>query len=388
MRIFLLEDDPVYAMLVRKALEDDNQLYEVNLYQAGNDLLQELHTNPDIVSLDYHLPDINGIEMLRKVKQYNPDIRTIVLSGQETASVVVESYRNGADKYIIKNDKAVMELLQTIRTFAENINLRQEVEALRELIIDRSRYEHIIGESKPLLKVLRLMQKVENNNILVLISGESGTGKDVVASTIHYNSPRKRKPFVPVNVAAIPPDLMESELFGHEKGAFTGAIARRIGKFEEANEGTLFLDEIGEMDKDLQTKLLRVLQDNKVSRLGSNREIQLDIRVIAATNKNLMEQVKAGHFREDLFYRLQGFLIHLPPLHERGNDSILLANHFLTAFCKENRMKPKAFTKPAIQRLMEHTWPGNVRELKSVVERSALISDTDQITEDDILFAV
>lgn len=387
-RIFILEDDPIFGMTLKKAIEEDNPDYDVTLFSNGTAFLKELPVlQPDIVSLDYYLPDVNGVEVLQKVKHFNEDIFAIVISGQETAEVVVEAYNNGADKYIIKNDKATVELLRTIRTFSENVNLRQEVEELREQIIDRSRYDRIIGESKPILKVLRLIQKVEKNNILVLITGESGTGKEVVARTLHYNSPRKRKPFVAVNVAAIPEDLMESELFGHEKGAFTGAVGKRIGKFEEANGGTLFLDEIGEMDMNLQTKLLRILQDNKVSRLGSNKEIQLDIRVIAATNKNLMQLVKEGKFREDLYYRIQGFLIHLPPLRDRDNDIILLAKHFLADFCKDNKMPQKELSKEAIQSLLHHDWPGNVRELKSVVERAALISESDTIQEDDIMIA-
>lgn len=386
-RIFLLEDDPIFGLTLKKSVEEDNSTYDVTLCTTGQEFLSNLHLNPDIVSLDYYLPDMTGLDILKKVKHHNADIRTIIMSGQETAEVVVEAYNQGADKYIIKNDKAIVELLRSLKTFSENINLRQEVENLREQIIDRSRYDMLIGESKPILKVLRLIQKVEKSNILVLITGESGTGKDVVARTIHYNSPRKRKPFVAVNVAAIPEDLIESELFGHEKGAFTGAITKRIGKFEEANGGTIFLDEIGEMDMNLQTKLLRILQDSKVSRLGSNKEIQLDIRVIAATNKNLMDRVKEGKFREDLFYRLQGFLIHLPPLRERDNDVILLTNYFLKEFCSSNRMPQKHFSKSALQSLVNHDWPGNVRELKSVVERAALICDGEEIQEDDIMYA-
>lgn len=386
-RIFVVEDEPVFGLTLRKALEEDNEHYDVSLFSNGKELLDNMHLNPDIITLDYHLPDFTGLDLLEKIKQYNPGIITIMLSGQEKADVVVEAYRKGADHYILKNEKAIVEVLKSVKNFSEQVNLRQEVENLREQIIDRSKYDRIIGESQHLLKVLKLIQKVENSNILVLITGESGTGKDVVAQTIHYNSPRKRKPFVPVNVAAIPEDLIESELFGHEKGAFTGAVSKRIGKFEEANGGTIFLDEIGEMDMSLQSKLLRILQDSKVNRLGSNKEIQLDIRVIAATNTNLMELVRNNQFREDLYYRLQGFLIHLPPLRDRDNDALLLANYFLQEFCKSNKLGQKQFSKPTIQKLLDHNWPGNVRELKSVVERAALISDSDMINEDDIMFS-
>ena len=385
-RIFVVEDEPIFGITLQKSLEEANEHYDVTSFSSGKELLDNLHLNPDIVTLDYHLPDFTGLELLEKVKQYNPEIITIMLSGQEKADVVVEAYNQGADHYILKNEKAIVEVLKSVKNFSEKVNLRQEVENLREQIIDRSKYHnHHWWRANPYYRYLKLIQKVENSNILVLITGESGTGKDVVAQTIHYNSPRKRKPFVAVNVAAIPEDLIESELFGHEKGAFTGAVSKRIGKFEEANGGTIFLDEIGEMDLGLQSKLLRILQDSKVSRLGSNKEIQLDIRVIAATNKNLMELVRDKRFREDLYYRLQGFLIHLPPLRDRDNDTILLANHFLAAFCKSNKLGEKHLSKPCIQKIVAHDWPGNVRELKSVVERAALISDSDTITEDDII---
>jgi DNA-binding NtrC family response regulator len=267
------------------------------------------------------------------------------------------------------------------------VNLRKEVDHLRDQIIDRHRYDRIIGESQALLKVLRLIQKVEKTNMLALITGESGTGKELVASAIHYNSIRKNKPFVAVNVAAIPEDLMESELFGHERGAFTGADSKRIGKFEEANEGTIFLDEIGEMDVHMQTKLLRVLQESKITRLGSNKEISLNVRVIAATNKNLAQRVKDGKMREDLYYRLQGFLIHLPPLRERENDLLLLARNMLRQFCDSNRIPQKTFSSDSLKSMMKHPWSGNVRELKAFVERAVLISDGDVIEDEDLIFS-
>ncbi len=238
----------------------------------------------------------------------------------------------------------------------------------------------------PVLKVLRMIQKVEKSNIMVLVTGQSGTGKELVAKAIHYNSPRARKPFVTVNMGAIPEDLIESELFGHEKGAFTDARDRRIGKFEEANEGSIFLDEIGEMDTMMQTKLLRVLQEKEVTRIGSNKSIKLDVRVIAATNRNLVQEVKEGRFREDLFYRLQGFLIHLPPLFERGDDVILLSKSFLNEFCRENRMGNITLSKEAVQFLMQYKWPGNVRELKAVIERAAIMSENNTIMPTDLVF--
>ncbi|HEY9004510.1 sigma-54-dependent transcriptional regulator [Ohtaekwangia sp.] len=384
-RIFLVDDDPIITRFIKISLEQ-NDLYDVHVFENGKDFLNNLHLAPDIVIIDYNLPDMSGVEILQRIKEINPDIRTILLSGQEKLEVVVEAYNKGVNNYIIKNENVVFELNNSLRNLIDSTNLRKEVIELREQIIDRNRYNAILGESKPVLQVLKLIQKVENTNLITLITGESGTGKEVVAASIHYNSPRSRKPFVPVNMAAIPVDLIESELFGHEKGAFTGATYKRIGKFEEANDGTIFLDEIGEMPLDLQAKLLRVLQDSKITRVGSNKEIKLDIRVIAATNKDLGQRVREGKFREDLMYRLQGFLIHLPPLRERGNDIIILAKSFLAAFCKSNKMPFKTISNGAAERMLRHTWPGNVRELKSVIERAALLSDSQQIETDDILF--
>ncbi len=385
-KIFVVEDDPVFGRIIQKKLEE-NPDYDVTLFQSGEEFFQHIQEGPDIVTLDYNLPGMTGTEALKRIKEYNPDIQTIVVSGQEKAEVVVEAYKLGANNYIIKNENTLVELENSVRNLSQNVNLRKEVEALRAQILDREKYDQIIGESPAILKVLRLIQKVENSNILVLITGESGTGKEVTARMIHYNSKRRRKPFVAVNVAAIPKDLIESELFGHEKGAFTGAVGRRIGKFEEANGGTILLDEIGEMDPEMQTKLLRVLQENKITRLGSNKEISLDVRIIAATNKNLGEKVKQGVFREDLYYRLQGFLIHLPPLRERGNDIVLLANHFLKEFTRKNKMPEMSFSREAIRAMLNHSWPGNIRELKSTVERAALICDGTTIEEEDLIFS-
>ncbi len=385
-KIFVVEDDPVFGRVLQRALENEDN-YDVTVFQSGEDLVTNLFQNPDIVSIDYNLPGMSGLEILERVKRYNEDIGTVVISGQEKVEVVVEAYNNGASRYIIKNENAVVELVNSVKNLCKNVNLRKELEDLRDQVIDRSRYHEIVGESNAVMKVLRLIQKVENNNITVMVTGESGTGKELVARALHYNSSRKRRAFIPVNVAAIPEDLMESELFGHEKGAFTGASGKRIGKFEESNGGTIFLDEIGEMDINLQTKLLRVLQESKISRLGSNKEMKLDLRIVAATNKNLGQRVKEGLFREDLYYRLQGFLIHLPPLRDRGNDPALLAKFFLQKFCESNRQPQKSFSKDGIDALLNHDWPGNIRELKASVERAALICDSEIITSDDMIFS-
>jgi DNA-binding NtrC family response regulator len=385
-KIFIVEDNEVYATLLQHTLESEDK-YDIHLIKSADELFKKIHINPDIVTIDYNLPDRNGLDVLKEVKNYNKDIQAIILSGQERVDVVVECYNHGASSYIIKNDNTIVELTKTVENLSKNVNLRKEVDYLREQIIDRNKYNKIIGDSPAVLKVLRLIQKVEKTNMLALITGESGTGKELAAASIHYNSPRAKMAYVLVNMAAIPEDLIESELFGHEKGAFTGADSKRIGKFEEANGGTIFLDEIGEMNMHLQTKLLRVLQENKIMRLGSNKEIQLDVRVIAATNKNLAQRVKDGKMREDLYYRLQGFLIHLPPLRERENDTIMLAKHFLKEFCDRNKLPQKTFSPQAIQKITTHTWPGNIRELKALVERTVLICDDDIITPDDMIFS-
>lgn len=385
-KIFTVEDDSMFSKMLKYTLEKEHD-YDVTCFQSGEEFFDHIHLNPDIVTVDYNLPGMSGLEILKKINHYNSDIAAVIVSGQEEVGVAVEAYKHGAKYYVMKNEDTFTELALCIRNLTANVNLRKEVEVLREQIIDRSRYSTIIGESNATLKTIKLIQKVEKSNMLALITGESGTGKEVVASVIHYNSPRCKKPFIPINVAAIPEDLIESELFGHEKGAFTGADSKRIGKFEEANGGTILLDEIGEMDINLQTKLLRVLQEKTICRVGSNKEIELDVRVLAATNKNLGQQVKEGKFREDLYYRLQGFLIHLPPLRERDNDAIILAKHFLHTFCEQQKLGRKTLSKEAAEAILTHTWPGNIRELKAFIERAALLSEGERIEEDDLVFS-
>ncbi len=385
-KIFVVDDDHFLGNLIKKTLEKlDNT--EVTHFLSPEECIQNLHLNPDIVTIDYNLPGMNGVELLEKVINYNDNIQCIMVSGQEKLDVVIDTYRRGVIDYIIKDDNALVNLENSVKSLVETVHLRKENDNLKELVIDRNKYTNILGNSGPVMKVLKMIQKVEKSNIMVLVTGQSGTGKELVARAIHYNSPRAKKPFVTVNMGAIPEDLVESELFGHEKGAFTDARDRRIGKFEEANGGTVFLDEIGEMDLMMQTKLLRVLQEKEVTRIGSNKSIKLDVRVIAATNRNLVNEVKEGRFREDLFYRLQGFLIHLPPLFERGDDVVLLSKSFLIDFCRDNKMPSITLSKEAVHFLMQYKWPGNVRELKAVIERAAIMSENNTILPSDIVFS-
>ena len=385
-KIFAVEDDAIFGKMIKHTLEKEPD-YDVTVFTTGEDFFDHLNEQPDIVTIDYTLPGMSGLDILKQINQFNPDIAIIIVSGQEDVAVAVEAYKHGAKYYILKNKQTFEELAYCVGTLATHANLKKEVEVLRDQIIDRHRYSSIIGESGAVLKVIRMMQKIENSDVLALITGESGTGKEVAAQAIHYNSRRQKKNFMAINVAAIPEDLIESELFGHEKGAFTGASGRRIGKFEEANGGTILLDEIGEMDINLQTKLLRVLQEKKICRIGSNKEISLDVRVLAATNKDLGQRVKQGKFREDLYYRIQGFLIHLPPLRERSNDIIVLAKHFLEEGSGPRNAPAKSFTKDALEAMLAHNWPGNIRELKSFVERAALISENDKIDASDLVFS-
>ncbi|MFM8917417.1 MAG: sigma-54-dependent transcriptional regulator [Bacteroidota bacterium] len=383
-RIFIVEDDLTVAAMLRHSIA--SQDHEIMHFTNAEDCIGNMGLRPDIVSIDYNLPGMNGIELMMRVKEIDPMAMVILVSGQETREVIVDAYRKGASDYIIKNESLNANFANAINNLAANVRLRKEVEVLREQIIDRHKYSSILGNSQAILKVLKLMQKVEKSNIMVLITGQSGTGKELVAKALHYNSNRARKPFVTVNMGAIPEDLVESELFGHEKGAFTDARDRRIGKFEEANEGTIFLDEIGEMTLHLQSKLLRVLQEKEVTRIGSNKTIKLDFRMIAATNRNLANEVKEGRFREDLFYRIQGFLIHLPPLEERGDDVILLAKNFLSDFCINNRMNQPELSRETISFMLKYKWPGNIRELKAVIERAAVLCENNTITPEDLMF--
>lgn len=384
-KIFIIEDDALVASLIRQALSKEDR-YEIMHFNTAEDCLNEMHQQPDIVIVDYNLPGMDGLTLMRNIRSHNPNVMMIVCSGQENVEIVVECYKNGAHDYILKNEKMIVNIDNAVRNLAMNVTLRREVEFLQDQIIDRNKYSNIIGNSNAVLRVLRLIQKVEKNNMMVLITGQSGTGKELVARALHYNSTRARKNFVVVNMGAIPTELIESELFGHEKGAFTDARERRIGKFEEADGGTIFLDEIGEMDLGLQSKLLRVLQEKEIQRIGSNKTIRLDFRMVAATNRNLAEEVKQGRFREDLFYRIQGFLIHLPPLKERGDDIILLAKHYLGEFCKNNNMQTMTISREACNYMLTYEWPGNIRELKAVIERAALMAENNIINVEDLTF--
>lgn len=385
LKIFIVEDSEWYNKLLvhTLSLNPDN---EIESFLTGRDFLSKLHESPDIVTLDYRLPDMSGMELLKLIRQENSDIKVILISEQEDIDTAVNLLKLGAYDYITKSDDIKDRLLNTVHNIQMNLNLRQEITVLRKEVRQKYSFrKDLLGESDAIKNVYELINKAINTNITVIVSGETGTGKELVAKAIHYNSKRGSKPFVAVNISAIPSELIESELFGHEKGAFTGASARRIGRFEEANDGTLFLDEIGEMDMSLQSKLLRVLQEKEFQRVGSNKTIKAECRIIVATNRNLKEEVRKGNFREDLYYRLLGLPIELPPLRNRTSDILILAQHFIQEFCSENGLPAKKLNEASQKKLLGYSFPGNIRELKSIVELAATLSGTNEITTADIV---
>ncbi len=384
-KIFVVEDDEWYNRLLVHNLSL-NPDYEIESFTNGKDCLSNLNKNPDVITLDYRLPDMQGLEVLKSIKAENEDIQVILISEQDEIDVVVELLKYGAYDYIVKSKDIRERLLNTVQNIRNGASLKKEIVSLRNEVQKKYSYQNtIVGNSKATQNIFDLIEKATRTNISVSITGETGTGKELVAKAIHYNSARALKPFVAVNMAAIPKELTESELFGHEKGAFTGANYRRIGKFEEANGGTLFLDEITEMDISIQAKLLRALQEKEIVRVGSNKPVKTNCRIIVATNQNLQDSVMKGSFRQDLYYRLYGFPIELPPLRDRGNDIVLLSKHFIKEFCNENNLPQKTISKPAVEKLLSYTFPGNIRELKSLIELAITLSDCDEILSEDIL---
>lgn len=385
-KIFIAEDDKWYSEILRYHLEL-NPDYEVKTFDSGKKLMASLYQKPDVITLDYSLPDYNGSELLQMLKKDAPDTEVVIISGQEDISTAVELLKHGAYDYLVKDDDTKDRLWKTVIHIRENQQLKKEIVHLRQEVKKKYNFEKSIkGNSPGIKKIFGLIEKAVKTNITVSIKGETGTGKEVVAKAIHYHSDRSKLPFVAINVSAIPNELIESELFGHEKGAFTGAQSRRKGKFEEAGKGTLFLDEIAEMNPNMQSKLLRVLQEREVVRVGGNETIQLNCRIIVATHKDLAEEVQAGTFRQDLYYRLLGLPIEIPSLRERKEDILLLAKHFLTEFCKDSGMEMKTFSEKANAKLLSYAYPGNIRELRAVIELASVLADENTIAPENINF--
>ena len=385
-KIFVVEDDPTYTKFLRYVLAL-NPDFETEFYATGKECIDNLYKQPSVITLDYSLPDMAGEKVLKAIREFNPDIGVIIISAQDKIGTAVELLKAGAFDYITKDEEAKDRILNSIKNARNKTTLIREIGRLQQEISVKYDFEKsIIGNSNQIKKVFENIERAVKTLITVSITGETGSGKELVAKAIHYNSKRKNKPFIAVNVAAIPKDLIESELFGHEKGAFTGALQRRIGKFEEAEGGTLFLDEIGEMDISLQAKLLRVLQEKELTRIGSNQVQKLDVRIVVATHRNLQDEVRAKSFREDLYYRLLGLPIHLPPLRERGQDIILIGKHFLDQFARENQMPKMKIGDDAQKKLLGYSFPGNVRELKAIIELAAVLSDGSELKAEDITF--
>jgi len=337
----------------------------------------------DIIITDLFMPGINGIDLLKKVKAQAPATEVIVMTGNASAETAVRAMKEGAFDYITK-PLNIDELRIIIAKAAEKHRLLSENVYLKQQLLNKYEFSNIIGNSPAMQKVFSRMKRIITTDSTVLVMGESGTGKELVAKAIHFNGLRKDKPFIAVNCGAIPENLLESELFGHEKGSFTGAIRDKVGKFEAANHGTIFLDEIGTMPLHLQTKLLRVLQEQEVERVGSSKPIKLDVRVISATNINLEDEIKRGAFREDLYYRLNVIPITIPPLRERIDDILPLVKYFLIKDCQEMKRPLMNLSKDALEALELYHWPGNVRELENVIERTVALTDGNSITLHDL----
>ncbi len=380
--VLVVEDDDSMRDLLRKILTDEG--YRVNTAGDGTTALTMVKQAPvDVVLSDVKMPGLDGLELLKAVKKVTPGTYVAIMTAFGTIDSAVEAMKYGAYDYISKPFK-IDEIRILMKKIVEQKALREEVAHLRKEVNRRYEYSNIIGKSRRMQEVFDLLAKVAEGKSTILVYGRSGTGKELVAKAIHYNSPRKNRPFVAVNCSAIPETLLESELFGHMKGAFTGAISTRHGLFEEAHGGTLFLDEIGEISPAIQVKLLRVLQERSIKPVGGTGSKKIDIRLIGATNQNLQEAVREGRFREDLYYRLNVIPIQLPSLKERTDDIPLLARHFVARYSKENNRAGISLSRQTLQILMNYHWPGNVRELENVMERSVILCQGSEITPEDL----
>jgi two-component system NtrC family response regulator len=382
--ILIVDDEKNYPLILSSVLEDEGfETLTANSGQAALEILKS--SDVDLVLTDMKMPVMNGIQLLEKIKDKDPDLPVIMMTAHGTVEKAVAAMQKGAYNYVLKpfdNERLILFVNKAnamYRVIKENRRLRHDIES-------RYSFENIIGKSKKMQDVFEMIQKVAPVTANVLIEGKSGTGKELVAKAIHFNSPRHDKPFIAVSCSALAENLLESELFGHEKGAFTGAVFMHKGRFEVADSGTLFLDEIGELSQNLQVKLLRVLQDKIVERVGGSRPISVNIRLIVATNKTLKEEVRQGRFREDLFYRINVIHISLPPLRERQEDIRLLVDHFIEKYTNERKSAPPITgVEQEVDRLLiEYGWPGNVRELENVIERAMILCTGNTISTNDL----
>ena len=379
--ILIIDDEKEICESIKMILEYED--YQVNAFTSAKEGLQKISDLPySAMLLDIQMPEMSGFDVLQKVKQSNPNISVIIISAHGSVENAIKATRLGAFDFIekpIDRDK----LLISVRNAVEQSNLLAENKEIKKSLEGEG---EIIGESKAIKNILELVQKVAPLDTRVLITGENGSGKELVARAIHKNSPRKDKPFIEVNCAAIPNELIESELFGHEKGSFTGAVQQRIGKFELANKGTIFLDEIGDMSQQAQAKVLRAIEDGKIERVGGGKKIEVDVRIIAATNKDLKDEISKNNFREDLFHRLNVIPINIPALRERKEDIPLLVNYFADDIVKKHKKPPVKFLNDAIDFLKTFSWSGNIRELKNTIERIIILVDKKEISKKDMEF--
>ncbi len=382
--ILVVDDEKNYLLVLSAILEDEG--YEVLTALSGNEALEiQKSSDLDLILTDMKMPGMDGIQLLENIKTLDPDLPVIMMTAHGTIDKAVEAMQKGAYSYILKpfdNERLTIYVNKAISMY----KVVKENRRLRETVESQYRFGNFIGKSKPIRDVFETIRKVAPSNATVLVEGESGTGKELVAKSIHFNSPRRDKPFIAVNCSALAENLLESELFGHEKGAFTGAVARKKGRFELADTGTLFLDEIGELSQNLQVKLLRVLQEKTFELVGGTRPVTADIRIIVATNKNLREEMIRGRFREDLFYRLNVVRIVLPPLKQRKEDIRLLVDHFIGKYASERKVDiPVKGVDQEVDRLFfNYSWPGNVRELENLIERVMILCPNDTVRVSDL----
>ncbi len=382
--VLVVDDDPAHRTMLRTLLTG----WGYTIFEAddGSTAIEKAHDQAfDLILMDIRMIKVSGIEALHEIKAFNPSIPIIIMTAYSSVENAVEALKSGAYDYLTK-PLDFDELRLAMERAMDHRQLKEENRLLRESLGSHFDRQNIIGRSPAMVTLLETVAQVASSEATVLIMGDSGTGKEMIAGAIHYNSPRKEGPFVKINCAAITETLLESELFGHEKGAFTGAHRKKEGRFRLAHGGSIFLDEISEMSLSMQVKLLRVLQEREITRVGGEEVIHVDVRVIAATNKDLLEEIQTGRFREDLFYRLNVVTLHVPALKDRKEDIPLLAQHFLTTFCEKNKKEMKGITPQAMDRMLKHDWPGNVRELMNAIERGVVLSTSEYLDEKELPF--